>query len=339
MQGKSISTGGATTAGNYPGFEQYCTPTDRKQFEELFWCSSLFEGVGSGGQLNGLTELGQTARYWTRGRPNIYSYVKNGGLEFDTLSSCPVDYKLDTIRYSATKYDLTDEGACMYPMMRKAWQEDVPKVHSEKFDSTLLCTLPAEASACTQGNTAGAGKDLKLGTIAAPVLVTARYGTAAPAGSVSIWEFMTRGIQAMSSFRIPTSNNIITYIPDALRFMMQNSDLMNNAQLNGQGVAWLGTMMNGMCDGLSLRCGNEVRASQCIQAVGTFDIAGVPKPVYRVLWLWKPGFSSVNKPYRMLNGEHAGSPMGRLDIRMTISGAAVQRREGIAVGYVVIADN
>jgi hypothetical protein len=338
MQGGSISTGGVTTAGNYPDYTQYCTPIDRKQFEEVFWCNSLFEGVGSGGMLNGLTELGQTARFWTRGRPNIYSYVKNGAMEFDNLSACPVDYKLDTIRYSAMKYDVTDEGNCMMPMMRKAWQEDVPKVHSEKFDQTLLCTLPSEAAACTQGNAAGATHDLKLGTISAPTLITARSGVLAPAGAVSVFEYMTRGIQAMSSYRIPTNNNVISFIPDALRFMMMNSDLMNNAQLNGQGVAWLGTMMNGACDGLSLRCGHEVRASQCIQQVGTFDVAGVTKPVYRVLWLWKPGFSAINKSYRMLNGEYAGTPMGRLDVRMTISGAAVQRREGIAVGYVVIAD-
>lgn len=332
-----MQTGGATTAGGYPDYSQYCTPTDTKQFLDKFWCTSMFEGVGSGGVLGNLKDLGATARYYTRGRPNVYNYVKNGGLEFDLASACPIDYKLDTIRYSAYKYDVGDQNMCMVPQLRSQWQQDVPKAHSEKFDSTVLCTLPSFGSACTTGNAAGAGGDIELGTLASPVGVSGKLTP--PTDAVSIFEYMTRGPEAIGSFRLPTTNNIISFVPDKIRWLMVNSEFSNNAQVNGQGTAWTGSFMNGYCgDTVSMRCGAEIRSSTCINKVGTIDIGGVLKPVYRIIWLWKPGFSAVNRDYLMMNGESAGVPMARLDIRMTISGAAVSHREGVAVGYIYIAD-
>lgn len=337
--GTSIHTGGNTTAGNYTDWSQYCTAQDRKQFEDTFFCTSLFEGVGTSGKLNGLNDLGQTARFWTMGQPNVYDYVKNGAMEFDTLSACPVDYKLDRIRYSAMKYDITDSGACMLPMAMSHWKEEVPKAQSRAFDSGLLCTLPAEAAACTQGNNAGSARDIELGTDTNPVRISKRSGASVPAGAVNIFEYMSRGVQAISSFNLPTTNAVVSYVPEAMRFAMQNSDLANTYQLNGQGVAHFGTALNGMCDSISLRCGHEVRASNCITKVGN-EQAAPNRPIYRVMWIWKSGFSAVNTTPSsggVFDNEPVG-PMARLAIRMTISGAAISRREGVAVGYVVLED-
>lgn len=335
--GTYMQTGGSTTAGGYPDYTKFCTPRDTKQFIDKFWCTSLFEGVPMGKMLSGLTELGQTVRFYTSGKPNVYNYVKNGGMQFDVLSACPVDYKLDKIRYSAYKYDLTDVNNCMYPELRRKWREDVPKVHAEKFDSDVLCTLPTFASACTQGNHAGASGDVQLGTDVSPVAVSNKLNP--PTGTVSIFEYLTRGPEVMGTFNLPTNGTVIAFVPDKVKMFMLNSEYANNAGVNGQGSAWIGTFANGYCgDAISMRCGAEVRSSTCIKKVGTFDVNGVPKPVYRIIWLWKPGFSAVNLPKQMIDGEYAGSPMGRLDIRMTISGAAVSHREGVVVGYIYLAD-
>lgn len=337
-----MSSGSATTAGGYPDYSAYCTPSDTNKFLDVFWCTSLFEGVGRSNILTGLKGLGQTVRYHTFGTPTVHDYVKNGGMQFDTVSSCAVDFKLDTIRYSAMKYDVTDEkDACMFPAMRSEWQSRAPKVHSEQFDSRLMCTLPTFASACTVGNAAGAGGDVKLGTELTPVPVSGKLGVNIPAGATSVFEYMTRGQEVIGSFRLPTQGTIISYIPDKLRWLMINSEFGNNAQINGaSGTTWMGGgPLNGYCgDSVTMRCGHEVRSSTCINKVADIVVGGVSKAVYRILWIWKDGFSSKNDSHMMMNGERGVQPMSRLDIRMTISGAAVSHREGVAVGYVYIAD-
>jgi hypothetical protein len=333
-----MKSGTATTAGNYPDYSAYCTPTDTKKFLTTFWCTSRFEDVGRAGILNGLTELGHTARYHTMGNPTVHDFVKNGALSFDTLSSCPVDYKLDTIRYSAMKFDLTDTGACRFPEMRREWQDRVPRMHSEQFDSRLLCQLPAFAASCTQGSAAGAAGSVNLGTLSAPVPVSGAIGANLPAGVSNIFEYMTRGVQVIGSFRIPVERGITAFVPDEIRWLMINSDYAVDASINGAGSSWMGTALNGFCgDRISMRCSAEVRASTCIHPVGSIDVSGSPRPVYRILWLWNDGFSAVNRSYMMRNGLPAGTPLGQVDVRMTISGAAVSHREGVAVGYVYIA--
>jgi len=335
-----MQSGTSTTAGGYPDYSAYCTPTDTKQFLETFWCSSLFENVGVGGQLTGLKELGQTVRFHTFGRPNVYEYRKNGAMEFDTASSCPVDYKLDRIMYSAFKFDETDVNTCQLPMLRKEWQNRVPMVHSEVFDSRLLCQLPAFAASCTQGTNAGAGNDINLGSLSQPVPISKRHGIHVPAGAVSVWEYMTRGVQAIQSFRIPSRDGFVAFVPEAVKYAMLNSDLANSADLNGSGVSFLGTgPLNGFCgNAISMRCGAEVRASNCIQKVGDITISGTPRPIWRIIWVWRSGLSTKNDVYLTKNDLPAGTPMGRLDVRMTITGAAVSHREGVAVGYVYLAD-
>lgn len=350
-KGGSLSTGGNTTAGGYPDYSQYCTAIDRGQFEENLRCAGIFEGVGMGGHLNGLVDIGQTARFHTIGRPNVYTYVKNGDIEYDTLSSCVAEYKLDRIDYSAMKYDVTDTGACKVPEMRREWMAQVPLEHSEKHDANLLCFLPSMAGPCTRGNAAGAGGDVQLGTPTAPVAVSGASTTlppvsasaANPSGAaVNIFEYMTRGMQAMESFNLPVDGGRVTgFVPAAVRWKMMNSEAANNASVSGvPGLSALGGgLLNGSCGmNIMMRCGFEVRSSNCIKQVGTITVGTQTYPVYRVLWVWKPGFSSTHRLYMAMNGERVNTPTSRADIRMSISGAAVSRSEGVVVGHIYFAN-
>jgi hypothetical protein len=345
--GGSMSTSGNTTAGGYPDYTNYCTAIDHGQFEENFRCASIFDGVGAGTHLNGLTELGQRAMFHTIGRPNVYTYSKNGSFEYDTLSSCPAEYTLDHIGYSAMKYDITDMGACKFPEMRAQWNSQVPLEQAEKHDASLLCYLPAMAGPCTRGNAAGSGGEVQLGTLQTPVAVTGlgpqnlplvAPGPANPSGTAtSIFEYMTRGVQAMESFNLPVNGNVTGFVPNAVRWKMMNSAYANNADLSGVAGSnhFGGGALNGTCGpNVMMRCGFEVRSNNCIKQVGSVTVGTNTYPVYRVLWVWKPGFSSTHKLYMSMNGVQVNTPTARGDIRMSISGAAVSRAEGVVVGYI-----
>jgi hypothetical protein len=345
-----MATGGNTTAGGYPDYTQYCTLVDTNQFEDNLICNSIFEGIGKGGHLNGAKDLGQVVRFWTVGKPNVNAYVKNGGFEYDTLSACPVDYKLDKIRYSAHKFDISDTGACKFPEMRSNWLMEVPRVHAQAFDADILCFLPSMAGACSRGNNAGSTRDIALGTATAPVAVSSASTNlpTAPVGpqnlsgkAVNIFEYMTRGQQAMESFNLPINNNVTALIPNAVRWRMINSELANNAMVSGgSGVGYLGGgPLNGYCgDTIAMRCGFEVRSSNCIKEVGNITVNGNTYKVYRIIWVWAPGLSTVNRAYRSMDNVAINSPMARADIRMSISGAAVSRSEGVDVGYIYFVD-
>jgi hypothetical protein len=319
---QTIGTVGLPSASGYPVLSGLISPVYSASFIERLYAESICGMITSTDIVP--TELrsgGDLAIMRRAPRGNIRRLTKNQELEFDTMNTENVTFKVDKAWYWNLKVDKIDfKQIKEIGKWIKLFQDDSIQQLSEQIDHDVLQDMVEAAHMCNKGNAAGVKYHrTKLGQVGAPLVMAS--GTA-----VNPLTVLGAGMQVLDEQNAPKRGRFAVF-PSLSSMLFLNTPVLAQAYLSGQSSSTLltGSVMKNMQGADIMFCSHTP----------TYKDPTTGNPTYPIVFGVKEATGYVNQ---MTESEQQTSErhFGMFWRGMNIAGWGVIRPELLAVAYVEI---